>query len=680
MRVGTCRHNRRGVALVFALFTIGLLITMSATVVGLAIRHGRTGLSSSNAEAALHAANWGVEAALNYMGMSVNTNGAMHWAVSERVEGYAVGYRLTSTTPGERRETLGGLALAQVKIPSTSKSEEAALIPSDRSANECRLLRFKSPDNVTQPYDVWIDDLTRAQVEVMVSEYLVAGQPSHYLLTSIARVFSPENELLATRVVEARVREQTALDFMHFIQNARAWDANGADPANVNTRNIVWLPEGYLEDGRMRVDGGGRVPGTAGTVQLWQGNGGMRNPPPWRFTGDVTIAGSADSITNRFDLDYSLNDIFTGGLKTQAPALGLPQHDNFIEYARAQSRASLPGKRSVAIDINGDPASAYAARNPAGGTVPDVMPRAGDARPSFAKIVVTLDGANVRVDKVNPARPGVTQNLYSGAASDIANGIISVRGGNVEVQSTYNGNEPKPFTGNLTIVASDNTGRAQPNTGTKSYPQNNGTIYSDAARAYFIENPHLTPPYTEREVYGPSGSSSRLVWPSPPARIEREGNTFVTSDIKYGSASKPPGLGMISENFVLLNDKNPSGSRNGYDELRLDAVLMSLDHSVQFDWDNMAGNANHDRLMERNPDRTFTLNGAIVSGFLDVEGDVLGRGYYTQNFTHDKNLRFQLPPHFPRWDRASVGTGGVIWNWVIMNFVDQGSLNRFTRN
>jgi hypothetical protein len=180
MRVGTCRHNRRGVALVFALFTIGLLITMSATVVGLAIRHGRTGLSSSNAEAALHAANWGVEAALNYMGMSVNTNGAMHWAVSERVEGYAVGYRLTSTTPGERRETLGGLALAQVKIPSTSKSEEAALIPSDRSANECRLLRFKSPDNVTQPYDVWIDDLTRAQVEVMVSEYLVAGQPSHY--------------------------------------------------------------------------------------------------------------------------------------------------------------------------------------------------------------------------------------------------------------------------------------------------------------------------------------------------------------------------------------------------------------------------------------------------------------------------------------------------------------------
>ena len=137
---------------------------------------------------------------------------------------------------------------------------------------------------------------------------------------------------------------------------------------------------------------------------------------------------------------------------------------------------------------------------------------------------------------------------------------------------------------------------------------------------------------------------------------------------------------MISENFVLLNDKNPSENRNGYDELRLDAVLMSLDHSVQFDWDNMAGNPYHDKLMERKPDRTFTLNGAIVSGFLDVEGDVLGRGYYTQNFTHDKNLRFQLPPHFPRWDRASVGTGGVIWNWVIMNFVDQGTLNRFTRN
>lgn len=671
--------------MVFALFTIGLLITMSATVVGLAIRHGRTGLSSSNAEAALHAANWGVEAALNYMGMSVNTNGAMHWAISQRVEGYAVGYRLTTTNPGERRSALGGAALAQVKIPDKRNTEEALLIPSDRSVNECRLLRFMSPDNVSRPYELWIDVNTWAKVEVLVSEYLVSGQPSHYLLTSIGRVYNRDDELLATRVVEARVREQTALDFMHFIQNAKAWDANGTDPSNINTQNIVWLPDGYLEDGRMRVDGGGRVPGTAGTVQLWQKDDRKRTPPPWRFTGDVTIGGSADQITNRHNMDYSLNNIFTGGLKTQAPALGLPQHDNFIEYARAQATARLPGKRSVAIDINGDPASAYAASRGGGSTVPDVMPRPGDARPSFAKVVVTLDGANVKVEKINMASSKPAQTLYNGPASDIANGIISVRGGNVEVKSTFNGREPKPFTGNLTIVASDNTGRAQPLAGTKRYPQNNGTIYSDAARAYFTENPHLTPPYTEREVYGRSGSTTRLVWPSPPARTEREGNIFITSDIKYGSASKPPGLGLISENFVLLNEWTRGSPDSILEELRVDAVLMSLDHSVQFDWDNMALNPDHRLLISprnrpNSPQRTFTLNGAIVSGFLDVEGDVLGRGYFTQNFTHDKNLRFQLPPHFPRWDRASVHTGGVIWSWVIMNFVDQGSLNRFKRN
>jgi len=680
MRVGTCRRSRRGVALVFALFTIGLLITMSATVVGLAIRHGRTGLSSSNAEVALHAANWGVEAALNFMGQSVNANGDRHWEVSSTDQGYPVGYRLKKTNLGDRRQALAGSALAQVLVPGTSDTKDVeALVPSDRTKDQCRVLRFRSPTNESTPLDLWVDERTKAQVQVLVSEYEVPGQPSHYLLTSLARVYSHENELLATRVVEARVREQTALDFMHFIQNARAWDANGANPGNANTQNIVWIPEGYVEDGRMRVDGGSRVPGTAGSVQLWQDTGGLKNPPPWRFTGDVTIAGAADSITNRFNLNYSLNDIFTGGLKTQVPPLGLPQHDNYTDYAHR--RADAP--QGLRINISGTPQTAFRDRNGGGGRVPDVMPRQGDARPSFAKVVVTLDGPNVLVEKINPALgDSVRERLYSGAAADVPNGVISVRGGNVEVRSTYQGKEPKPFTGNLTIVAADDPGRAQPITGKKRYADNNGTIYSDAARAYWEDGRyHLTPPFTAREVYGPSGSPNELLWPSPPELIEREGNTFITSDIKYGQGSKPPALGLISENFVLLNEKaHPSGGRS-FDELRVDGVLMSLDHSVQFDWDNMAGNPDHaSQLMTADQNRTFTLNGAIVSSFLDVEGDVLGRGYYTQNFTHDKNLRFQLPPHFPRWDRASVNTAGVIWNWVIMNFVDRGTLNRFTRN
>jgi hypothetical protein len=419
------------------------------------------------------------------------------------------------------------------------------------------------------------------------------------------------------------------------------------------------------------------VAGTAGSVKFY--GRGNTEATRWKFTGDVAMGGSQDNILfSDRGADKDLNTIFTGGLKTSQQPLGLPHHEGYIEYARSLAEGSLD------IEIKGDPASAYAGSNAPAGKVPDVVKIAGDARPSFAKILITLDGDRVKVEKVNPGKPGLSEQIYNGLASNVPHGIISVQGGNVEVQSAFNRNtgEPVPFNGNLTIVSSDNPGRARPDTGSKSYPQNNGTIYSDAARAYYTENPHLTPPYTEREVYGASGSSTKYVWPSPVGKVEREGNTMMTSDIRYGSGTRPPALGVVAENFVLLNDKNPSGDPNGLRELRLDAVLMSLNHSVQFDWDNMARSdtAVHNQLMQRDKSRTFRLNGAIVSGFLDVEGDVLGRGYYDQKFTHDKNLRFQLPPSFPRWDRATSNAAGVVWSWVIMNYVDKGTLNQFQFN
>jgi len=714
MRVGTCRRSRRGVALVFALFTIGLLITMSATVVGLAIRHGRTGLSSSNAEVALHAANWGVEAALNFMGQSVNANGDRHWEVSSTDQGYPVGYRLKKTNLGDRRQALAGSALAQVLVPGTSDTKDVeALVPSDRTKDQCRVLRFRSPTNESTPLDLWVDERTKAQVQVLVSEYEVPGQPSHYLLTSLARVYSHENELLATRVVEARVREQTALDFMHFIQNARAWDVNGVEPNRANTKDIVGLPEGYREDGRMRVDGG-NVGDFDGSIKFF--GRGLTDKTRWKFTGEVSIRKSANpnerdrtkqGLTFTDDgADSNPNTIFLGGLKAQQDPLGLPQDDNYVGYARSLAQGKFN------IDIKGDPSSAYAAVQNPSGKVPDVYGKPldlgeitdenerakADARPSFAKIVVTLNGSKVTIDKVNPGAPTPgPEQIYSGSADGIPNGIISVQGGNVEVKSALdNKGDPVPFTGKLTIVSSDNPDREQPATGTKSYPYPHTTIYSDLARKYYEEKPHLVPPYRESDLVS-GGSSKKYLWPTPHQTYEREGNLMVTSDIVHGKRgdNKPAALGLIAQNFVLLNDKNSGGKNNGLERLEVEAVLMSLDHSVQFDWENMARSDKLETsgslkgqmtlLKPRPPastpidnQRVFRLNGAIVSSYLDVEGDNVGRGYFNQQFTHDPNLRFQLPPYFPRWDRSGTSATGVVWNWVIMNYVDKGTLNQFS--
>lgn len=653
MRMGCRRRHPRGVALVFALFTIAILITMSATVVALAIRHGRAGTSTNDAEAALHAANWGLEATINYMGVG-GPAPTGNWQA--RASGYTDSYHLAPTSG---KQALGGLVMVRVTVRDD-------LRPAGASAGDTRLVQFFDATN-TNEYEMLINGPNQAKVSVLVTEYRISGQPSHYQVTSTAQVIDSSDAILATRVVEARIREQSALDFMHFIQNAKAWDVSGVNPGSANARDIVGIPEGYAEKGKMRVDGGGAVPGTAGTLKFYGKGAGTSR---WNFSGEVTMSGNKGSLQfTDPTADKDLNTIFNGGLKPGEKSLGLPQQNGYMDYARGKAT-------TCSYSIGGNGATAYTDTNTNPAYVPDVMKSPGnDARPSFAKVVVTLDGANVKIEKVNPARPGRTQTLYSGAADGIANGIVAVQGGNVEVQSAKDGaGNPKPFLGNLTIVSDDNAGRAQPLDGSKSYPQNNGTIYADAARTFFDANPHLPPPYTERQIFGATGSSTRYVWPPPPARVEREGNTMITSDIQYGNTgTKPPTLGIVSQNFVLLND------RQGDNNLRVDAVLMSMDHSVQFDWDNMAQNSNHSNLIAQGVTRTFQLNGAVIGGFLDVEGDAARRGYFNQSFTHDENLRFQLPPSFPKWDRtSSQAPSGVAYNWVLMNYVDKGTVNKFT--
>ena len=138
-------------------------------------------------------------------------------------------------------------------------------------------------------------------------------------------------------------------------------------------------------------------------------------------------------------------------------------------------------------------------------------------------------------------------------------------------------------------------------------------------------------------------------------------------------------MGIVAKNYILLNDKslNSKGSKAKRDVLRVDAVLMSMDHSVQFDWNNMAANnaklsggsktlyeeltSNRNISNSGKNARTFQLNGAIVSGFLDVEGDTNGRD--------------NLPPIFPRWKVGEFAERGVFGDWMITAYEDKGAIS-----
>ncbi len=768
MKMKPVSRRKRGVALVFALFTAALLVSMSATVVALSMRHARDGSVSNYTDQALQAANWGIEAVINYMGVTEN------WELN-RTTGmykYKTSFHLKTTDVG--RYGIGNTVKFFIKYPAYDKDihrlsyygldYKNGKTPAGEDTwqtKDTRIIEFgdyASAANNATPYKIVYDDGTFAMVTVAMTEilYPFTCQPSQYQLISVSKVYAPGKKnsavpnstdngyLLATRVVEARLREQTAFDFMHYVQNAKAWDVNGTDPAKCEAaRNVVGMPFDYKENGRLRIDGGSSVPSTAGNFNFFDENasGMIKDKDLWKFYGDVTIAGDRRNISFNSGAkwengyDKKSNEIFLTGLRDGAPALGLPDSTDYLEYAKQMAAGKWGGRgtKVVNLTIGGN---AETVKSKDGTNIDDVYyvkntyDYAGheegltddpsfDITPRISKIQVILDGDKVKFKKIGGTDYQKSAFLpdYGGAqgipVSSIKNGIITVTGGNVEVVSAYDSKgKPVPFTGNLTIVSDvDDSRETATNNPNKEYATANGSkpgaIYSNAARRLYedkelggVDNP---PPYSQRDLADfthdkkfDRSKTEKCIVPVPvqvgsegkskyeKTQQEREGNTIIASDIKYGDGQSR--LGIVAKNFVLLNEMNQVPGASEADivkqlkELSVDAVLMSLDHSVQFDWDNWAFNKNHNLLMNTNAKdaRTFKLNGAIVSGFLDVEGDNHYRGYYIQNFQHDENIRYQLPPSMPRWDRTAGPTGrGVVWNWMILNYIDNGALNRF---
>ncbi|MCR4783646.1 MAG: hypothetical protein K6A35_03905 [bacterium] len=182
---------------------------------------------------------------------------------------------------------------------------------------------------------------------------------------------------------------------------------------------------------------------------------------------------------------------------------------------------------------------------------------------------------------------------------------------------------------------------------------------------------HIIKDYSSNSLASDTG---RKYWPTMTSSgVENEGNTFIGSDLTYGNDATAA-LGIVTKKSILLNDRS-----NYKRQLSIHGLFMCIDHSLQFDWRNKSGNPLHDQLYAKdtktNSDKTkgrkIVLNGAIVGGFLDAEGDTFGRGYYTQSFKHDDNLLLNPPPNVPQWDI----TNKSLKNFAVLSYEDRGAIN-----
>lgn len=291
----------------------------------------------------------------------------------------------------------------------------------------------------------------------------------------------------------------------------------------------------------------------------------------------------------------------------------------------------------------------------------------------------------------------------------LKNGVLYVEGGQVIVHSELSEEgQAAEFEGRLQIVASEDPlrrGEVKTGNGTQTYANTAESLYHPAAEEYLnLQNSQMqlppddpnfvapadfkAPPYTAAQLRNAaqSGSISSNVsdlagvpddsyyWIPPTAATEREGNLVVAGDILKKDFSNSI-LGLTAENYILLNDRT-IGQKANDNELVVEAVLTSFEHSLQFDWDNTSNNRVPGTYsVARVPgfDGKILLKGSMLAPFSDVEGDLQGRGYPRQEFRHDSDLARQSPPFQPRTLLSEYPNDQIAIAWTIVSFKDRTS-------
>ncbi|MBS2040763.1 hypothetical protein JST97_37600 [bacterium] len=757
-------RRRKGVALVLALLTTTILVTLSLAFVSLSLSEARTSRSYGYEETSIQAASYGLEYALTYMGRGTQTgpNEYKTWEWQKwpnpsgnpstdfgfynvlRVQTRPV--KVIQEIPSAA-ETIDVTVLDIVADPSLEAFVPANLSNQDKIQLRKDLRRIRLVNHDLAPRVVMLNNELGFTCDIVVEPILMSrGQGRHdYRLTSTARIYNiaaggATNAYapVATRVVEARVKE-SSFDYSHFIANGRTWNVNGYTPgtspnnaSGTDLADYVVIPKDYVEQGPMRVDGQNKNQAPPGSVlrHVYEQAGNLKFMPNAaqngpKFSYKLTINQPAnvypDAVT-----DSTMTGFNAGFVPGSAP-IGIPdfRQDDMKLAAKLVvkdtdqsglitiSNSQIPGAlgSSVAAPKSSNPTNPFydgfdTMVTSDGQTVQ--VPRPVDFRPRFPNVEVTLSKDVITIQTRSTLDNSVSD-VRTIRQDQLQSGLLYVQGGNVVVKT----DPAQKFQGKLSIVAGEDPAR-------ESFTPNDSTIYSNAARAFFDyqknrwdtyvhehnvlppdPGSYPTPPYSVAQLRAAQNAGlippnsleagmpqNQILWPAPPVEkdatgnpvrytVEREGNVVIADDIRYNDKSGNQ-LGLFAQNFVLLNDNTPRDPVTGKEDLTIDAVLVSKERTVSFDWDN-TGRQDPTTWKQltaprgaNEPQRTVNINGSVIGEYIDVEGDQLGRGYKNQTFKYDLSLRNANPPFMPRPDLAAL-TGG--YRFMILHYLDRGSLS-----
>jgi hypothetical protein len=533
--------RRRGVALILAMLTTVILVTLSLAFMSLSLSEARTSRAYSYEETSVQAASYGLEYALVYMGngrgdgSGHNTWEVKAWPNPGGDPAFNFGfYNVLRRT--EEPITVSGLRVTVSDIsqdPSLASLVPANLPPAEQARMRLDLRRIRILDASDKPGLIPLGPDLGFVCDIVVDPILLErNQGRHdYRLISTARILqippggvaSVNQQPVATRVVEARVKE-SSFDYAHFVANARTWNVQGhtinslpvQDPSLpqqplADLSDYVMIPPRYVENGPMRVDGQAPVDPDDRSVPLSRrkvvGNAGnLRFAPGSRESarrGDLKF--NHKLFINQFNNVYDDSDIddatmagFNGGLSPSAMRVGIPdfQTDHLIRAAKVRiedtdvsgyiqvTNSEIPGAigSTVRPPRQTDPVlgpfyERQMVPNEQGQLEPVV--KQFDYRPRFPNVEVTLNGDRVRVVKRDTATGAEIGVPQEFSQSQLKMKLLYVEGGNVVVKTAGNADSATgKFRGRLSIVAGESPSR-------ESMQTNPNTIYSPAARQFF---------------------------------------------------------------------------------------------------------------------------------------------------------------------------------------------------
>lgn len=748
----TSVKSRKGIAIIAALFASAIVLILGVSFLMLAFKESDSTKADNESTLALQMAHAGVELTLNYM--SVVGNWEYDPSYSVRLMEYA-------TTPNPHK--------SESILNESFKFQVQREVLADR----IQYTIYITPDRAIGQGDFYEGNI----VVSMEQAVFTSGQPPHYIISSMGSVYRKgKNKPSASRVVQCRFREKTALDNLLFVQNMRAWDlvGNGVTPPNAEdgSNNSVGIPSNYTANGPVTIDGSSDFANeTAGNLNFFSTDN-------VHFYGQTSINQSENLFPDGTDQETQ-EGIFAGGLSTNQASVGLPERASYMSTDYNGNGSISSSEKGNAVRLAED----YSGQNAAGQnyvkayyscgdndglstpsntighckcTDPEAMPKwqgqwgidpsnqydnmsrdvpadvefDGDmvnSKPGFAKFTVEFNANGTLTLSKTTAYTNVTTVLLNNASLDrFKNGMLYIEGGNVEVKNAENNGG---VNGQLTVVSAESAKREAYAYSVTTSDNQTITQYSTKERnqEVYPNNPEYWVPgkivgkevssvkqlFSSSSIYVPyddsrlpirvdaagnlTGNFDRVppykvggkwVWPGESTilntiknsattdgsviglynDIEREGNLTIGGELTYKGSSS---LGLIAKNYILLNDDNVSASGSS---LTVNAVLMSFDHSLQFDDVNMSGK--DDWISQPGMNGKFNFMGSNISAFADVEGKIDGTGYTTQTLMYDQNLKYTLPPNFPRWDLTQLDPSVVI-DFVILSYQDKGAINTY---